>query len=93
MSTDNQLPTTLEAKVFSQGTIKLPMALRNELGIQDSDKVLFIKKANTWEITTHKQNITNVQAFLKTLNPENMSLVDELIQERHKEAVEEADNG
>ena len=80
---------TLEAKVFSQGTIKLPLALRNELDIHDADKVLFIRKGNTWELTTHKNNIFNAQGYLKQLNKDKVSIVDELIQERRSEVAKD----
>ena len=82
---------TLEAKVFTRGTIKLPTALRNELHIHDGDHVLFIKKENTWIVTTHNTNIKNTQDFLKSLSHDkkNISLVDELIKERRRAAKEE----
>ncbi len=81
---------TLEAKVFTKGTIKLPTVLRNELHIHDGDHVLFIKKENTWIVTTHNTNIKNTQNLLKSLSHgKTGSLVDELIKERRRAAKEE----
>lgn len=86
MQTHNNDTNTLEAKVFTQGTIKLPVYLRNELNIHDGDRVLFIKKGTEWVVTTHLNNIRSTQAFFSALRKDNDSVVDELIADRRKEA-------
>ncbi len=90
MKTESQSLNTLEAKVFSHGTIKLPAALRHELSIHDSDKVLFIRKGDSWIVTTHQNNIKTAQELIKSLNKNNISLVDELLKDRHDEVLRES---
>ena len=80
--------STFEAKVFSKGTLKLPVSLRNELHIHDGDKILFIKKDDSWIITTHLNNIKSTQKYLSQLSKNNDSAVEELINSRRREAKE-----
>lgn len=91
MSINNNSPVTLEATVFSNGQIKLPQGLRNELDIHDKDKVMFIRKKDGWMITTHQMNIKSAQEYIRSLMPKDISLVDELIKERRLEAAKECE--
>ena len=77
-----------EARVFSKGTLKLPVSLRNELHVQDGDKILFIKKNVSWIITTHLNNIRSTQAYLAQFHKTDDSAVEDLINARRNEAKE-----
>lgn len=79
------------AKVYSRGKINLPTYLKEDLNITDGDQVIFIKNGNSWLLTTRNAWIKDAQTYARSLNPENDSLVDALIEERryaaHKEAI------
>lgn len=77
-----------EARVFSKGTLKLPASLRNELHVEDGDKILFIKKNGSWIITTHLNNIRATQKYLAQFNKTDDSAVEDLINVRRQEAKE-----
>ncbi len=82
---------TFEAKLFTKGTLKLPVGIRNDLNVQEGDRILFIKKNGSWVVTTHKQNIRQTQEYFAQLKQENKVefTVDDFIAERRAEALKE----
>jgi bifunctional DNA-binding transcriptional regulator/antitoxin component of YhaV-PrlF toxin-antitoxin module len=77
------------AKLYSRGKINLPAPLKADLDIDDGDQVIFIKQGNSWLVTTRNAWIRDAQAYAKSLNPENDSLVEALINERRAAANKE----
>lgn len=77
------------AKVYSRGKINLPAYLKEDLAIHDGDQVIFIKNGSSWTITTRGAWIKDAQSYAQTLNPENDSMVDELINQRRIAAQSE----
>ena len=75
---------------YSRGKINLPANLKDDLSIHDSDLAIFITNGNSWIITTRHAWIKDAQSYAKELNPENESMVDELINARRKIAQLEA---
>ena len=75
----------------NNGKLKIPEEILSELDIKDGDSILFVKKDSSWIITTRDQKLEEAQAYLKSLNPDNESLVDELIAERRAEALREGE--
>ncbi len=86
-----QSKNSIEAKIFSKGTLKLPIIVRTDLDIHDGDKVLFLKQNNKWVVTTHKHNIQEAQEYFAKLKQQsNVEYsVDDFIAERRAEAVRE----
>ncbi len=82
---------TYEAKLFTKGTLKLPVDIRNDLNVYDGDRVLFIKKGDSWVVTTHKRNIEEAQKYFAKLKQENNVnfTVDDFIAEKRAEALKE----
>lgn len=78
------------AKVYAKGKINLPANLKDDLSIHDGDQVIFIKRANTWKLTTRELLIKEAQEYSKQLNPTNESLVDSLLEERRLNAIQES---
>jgi bifunctional DNA-binding transcriptional regulator/antitoxin component of YhaV-PrlF toxin-antitoxin module len=81
--------TNCVARVYSRGKINLPAYLKEDLALHDGDQVIFIKNGNSWTITTRNAWIKDAQSYAQALNPENDSMVDELISQRRIAAQSE----
>ena len=81
----NILITYIQAK----SKVEIPAEVLAQLCVKDGDEVLFVKKDSSWIITTRDRQLAEAQAYFKSLNPDNKSLVDELIADRRAEALKE----
>lgn len=82
-------PTQITTKMYSKGTIRIPAAIKNDMHLKDGDELLFIRHGSEWALTTREKMLKEAQAYFALHNSQKISLVDELIAERHKEAEEE----
>jgi AbrB family looped-hinge helix DNA binding protein len=89
MQINNHLHNSYEAKVYAKGIIKIPTSIRDELQVHDGDKVLFLRKDDTWVLTTHLKNIAATQKLINLLKHDSNSVMDELIESRRDEAKRE----
>jgi AbrB family looped-hinge helix DNA binding protein len=76
-------------KVAEGGRIVLPAEYRRALGIQIGDEVVLRLEAEGVRILTRHQAIRDAQAIIQRYVPAERSLVDELIEERRREAADE----
>ena len=88
-TTTNQQPTQIATKMFSEGTIRIPAAVKKDMHLKDGDELLFVRHGSEWTLTTREKMLKEALAYFASLNPDKISLVDELIKERHKLAEEE----
>jgi bifunctional DNA-binding transcriptional regulator/antitoxin component of YhaV-PrlF toxin-antitoxin module len=63
--------------------------MRAALGIQPGDKVIVQRDGNELRIYTFKEALRRAQAIVRSVIPEGVSLVDELIADRRREASDE----
>lgn len=79
--------TTYESKIYAKGKTTLPLEIRKKLGIKDNEKLIYIYKGNSFEITTTKLLLEKMQHKLKMAN-DNYS-VDDFIADRRQDTLEE----
>ena len=68
------------------GRVVLPAELRNQLGIKDGEEVLFSRTGHGIEIRTLDEAIRQAQETVRQYVPEGVSLVDELLEDRRRDA-------
>ena len=79
--------TKYESKVYAKGKTTLPLEIRKQLGIQDNEKLIYIPKGNSFEITTSRLLLQQIQLKMQLAN-DNYS-VDDFITERRQDALDE----
>jgi AbrB family looped-hinge helix DNA binding protein len=77
------------AKITKGGRLTLPAEFRRQLSLRDGDKVMIHLDCDQLRITSQMAAVRRLQAKIKELVPEGVSLVDELIAERKAEAARE----
>ncbi len=73
-------------KMSKGGRVVIPSHIRQSLGLNDGDAVLWELGDGEARITTRAQQIKRAQALVRRHVPLGVSLVDELIAERRSEA-------
>jgi antitoxin component of MazEF toxin-antitoxin module len=71
------------------GSVELPVAFLEALGIGEGDQVQLALKGGAVRISSREAALREVQELVRTRVPEGVSLVDELIAERRAEAATE----
>lgn len=79
----------VRTKVTQGGRIVIPAEMRRRLGIEIGDDVSVAVDNGSLRIRTQKESIKRAQALVRKFVPEGVSLVDELIAERRREAADE----
>ena len=72
----------LQAKISKNGSIVIPVEVRQKLEIKADDAVLWELHDGEARITTRTQRIRTAQALVRKHVPAGQSLADELIAER-----------
>ena len=79
----------VRTKVLESGEIIIPLEMRKRLGIKIGDDVILSLSNNSLSIMTQREAIRRVQDRCKGIMPEGVSIVDELIADRRREAAME----
>lgn len=79
----------VRTKVTQGGRIVIPADMRKRLGIIVGENVSLEENGGSLTITTSRAALRRIQNSLKGLVPEGVSLVDELIADRRREAENE----
>ena len=83
---------SIKTKLGPDGRVVIPAALRESLGLKDGD-VLFARLENgEIVLLTPKAAMLRAQAIVRRFVPDSVSLVDELIEDRRREAKREAED-
>jgi AbrB family looped-hinge helix DNA binding protein len=83
---------SIKTKLGPDGRVVIPAAFRESLGLKDGD-VLFARLENGEVVLlTPRAAMLRAQAIVRRFVPDDVSLVDELIEERRREAKRESDN-
>jgi AbrB family looped-hinge helix DNA binding protein len=75
------------SKIDKNGRIVLPAKYRKDLGLKPGDDVVIFKENGKLYILSVKQSIKEAQEIVRSFVPQGVSLVDELIEERRREAL------
>lgn len=79
----------IHVKVDSAGRLLVPAELREKFGIRPGGMVVLREKEGHLQIVNQRQLMREAQAYFRQFVPEGVSLVDELIAERRREAAKE----
>ncbi len=82
-------PNWVWTTVRKGGSVDLPVAFLEALGLGEGDQVQLALKGGTVRISSRGAALREVQEFVRARVPEGVSLVDELIAERRAEAAKE----
>ncbi|HEY7062372.1 MAG TPA: AbrB/MazE/SpoVT family DNA-binding domain-containing protein [Chloroflexota bacterium] len=80
---------TARAKIASGGRVVIPADFRKALGLHEGDLVTMRLKDGEVRLYSYAEGIRRAQALVRRLVPEGVSLADELIAERRREAERE----
>lgn len=82
--------TILTTKMTEGGRIVVPVEVRRRLGLKLGETVrIEIDEDDTVRLSTARQSVRRAQALFRKHVPEGVSLVDELIDDRRREAANE----
>lgn len=79
----------VKTRVTQGGRIVIPAEMRKQLGIEIGEKVNVSIENNSIRILTQQEAIRKAQELVRKFVPEGVSLVDELVADRRKEAANE----
>lgn len=79
----------IRTKVTQGGRIVIPADMRRRLGIEIGEDVNIALDGESLRILTQKESIKRAQALVQKFVPKSVSLVDELIADRRREAANE----
>ena len=85
-------PQSAWTKVGPGGRVVLPAAMREALGLAPGDDVLISLEAEGIRILPRDEAIRQAQAIVRELVPDGVSLAEELIADRRREAARESDD-
>lgn len=80
-------PEQVSVNVGKGGRIVIPARYRKALGIADGDSVFIKLEGEDLRIVSDETEVRRVREMIDRYIPEGVSLVDELIRERRKEAA------
>lgn len=81
--------TETKLKVNENGRLVIPASIRKALGINPGDVVVLRLEDDELRITTMKKRIEQAQRMVRKYVKPGVSLVDELIADRRREARDE----
>ncbi len=84
---------TVKVKIGSSGTVMIPRHLLDALGLKAGDTLWVNVEDGEIRMADAKAIAKRVQAMVRKFVPEGVSLVDELIAERRREAARELRGG
>lgn len=77
---------TQRVKIIEGGKLVIPAAMRRELGISTGDTVVIDVTGGELRVRSLPAAIARAQAILRRYVPEGVSLADDLIADRRREA-------
>jgi AbrB family looped-hinge helix DNA binding protein len=84
-------PGTLRARteVGAGGRIVIPAAMRERMGLREGSRLVLLLRGEELLLFTPEAGIRRIQEELDKVVPQGVSLADELIADRRREAQEE----
>ena len=84
-----ELPERMRVAVGPGGRIVIPAVYRQALGIEEGDSLILRYEGDSVRVVSHSAEVERVRELIARHVPEGVSLVDELIAERRREAGRE----
>ena len=78
--------TTLKTTLEETGHLAIPLEYREAMGIKPGDELILTLEAGELHVLTPHQALRKAQSLVRRHVPEGHSLVDELIEDRRREA-------
>lgn len=78
---------TLKTRMGEGGRIVIPVEYRRALGLEPGDEVILVLDDGDVRIMTPQRAVQRAQALVRRYIPEELDLVDELLQERRDEVT------
>lgn len=72
----------ISMKLSDGGRVVIPAEIRNSMGLQEGDTVLWELRGGEAVLTTRLAQMREAQAMVRQFVPANVSLVDEVIADR-----------
>jgi AbrB family looped-hinge helix DNA binding protein len=86
-------PSTTRVRVGPDGRILIPAPFRDALGLKEGEVLIASVEGGELHLLTIPAAVERARAIVRKYVPEGVSLVDELIADRRREAEEEDGNG
>ena len=80
---------SVKVRLGPDGRVVVPAAIREALGLKEGDVLFARLEAGEIKLLTPKAAMMRAQAIVRQFVPDNVSLVDELIADRRREAARE----
>src|SRR5215218_4862503 len=82
-----------KVRLSREGRVVIPAAFRESLGLKEGDVLFTRLEDGEIVLLTPEAAMRRAQTIVRQFVPEGVSLVDELIEERRREAEREAEDG
>lgn len=79
---------SIKTKISNGGRIVIPVAYRKQLDINPGDDVMLLLEDGEIRLITSRQAVKRAQRLVRRYVPADVSLSQELIQERREEATD-----
>jgi bifunctional DNA-binding transcriptional regulator/antitoxin component of YhaV-PrlF toxin-antitoxin module len=80
-------------KLGPGGRVVIPADFRKAMEVEEGEKLVALLEDGELRLVGHKVAVRKVQEYFRSIVPEEVSLVDELIADRRREAEEEDRDG
>ena len=77
------------ARIGKGGRVVIPAEIRRKMGVAEGDELILRLVDGELYLTTPRQAVKKAQALVRKHVPKGTSLVDELIAERRREAIDD----
>jgi AbrB family looped-hinge helix DNA binding protein len=79
-------PGLLRGKVGPGGRVVIPAPIREQLGLEEGTELVFTLEGDELRVASMTTHLKQIQEKVRNFLPQDVSLVDELIDERRREA-------
>ena len=86
------LAASVKVRLGPEGRIVVPAAFREAIGLKDGDVLFARLEGGEIHLLTAKAAMLRAQAIVRQFIPDDVSLVDELIEDRRREAKRESED-
>jgi AbrB family looped-hinge helix DNA binding protein len=86
-------PSSKKMRVGPEGQVVIPQTIRATLGLKEGDVLIPIVESGELHLLPLQAAVRRAQAIVRRFVPEGVSLVDELLEDRRREAEREAQDG
>jgi AbrB family looped-hinge helix DNA binding protein len=86
-------PVRTKLKIGPGGRVVIPAAMREKLGVNEGDMVMASVEDGEMRLISLMESVRRAQAMVRKVVPAGVSLVDELLEDRRQEVLNERKRG